>query len=286
MQLSQAPSRGCGARRVRPFTSRMPARVCIRAQAGEGGPSTQPQPTPAAGTPAARPAAAAAPGPRPAGAPRPMPPGARPGAPGPRPGPGGPARPGVMLGPDGQPLEVVPVEKTGDDAWAGVARVDRGSTDAFDLQSALVLAAGDAAALLLFAAAGRSNHGEATQAVDALGTALPFIIGWFATAPFLGGFGAEARKKGVPAAAATAAKCWAAGVPLGLVIRGLSRGYVPPVPFIGVSMAVTGVLLVGWRSALAAATKPDEPDSLKARKDKRGNPFEFLELLMSLTKRW
>ena len=80
--------------------------------------------------------------------------------------------------------------------------------------------------------------------------------GWFATAPFLGGFGADARKKGVPTAAATAAKCWAVGVPLGLVIRGLSRGYVPPTPFIAVSMGVTAVLLVGWRSALAATTKP------------------------------
>ncbi|KAG2443853.1 hypothetical protein HXX76_002196 [Chlamydomonas incerta] len=285
MQLSQASSRGCAAHRVRPFTSRMPACVCIRAQAGEGGPSPQPTPAPAAGAPSARPAAAAAPGPRPGAAPRPTPPGGRP-MPPPRPGPGGPGRPGVMLGPDGKPLEVVPVESTGEDAWAGVARVDRGADSAFDLQSALLLAAGDAAALLLFAAAGRSNHGEATQAADALGTALPFIIGWFATAPLLGGFGADARKKGVPAAAATAAKCWAAGVPLGLVIRGLTRGYVPPVPFIGVSMAVTAVLLVGWRSALAATTKPDEPDSLKARKDKRGNPFEFLELLMSLTKRW
>ena len=45
------------------------------------------------------------------------------------------------------------------------------------VRSALLLAAGDAVALLLFAAAGRSNHGEATQVADALGTALPFIIG-------------------------------------------------------------------------------------------------------------
>lgn len=106
MQLSQASSRGCATHRVRPFTSRIPARVCIRAQAGEGGPSTQPSPTPAGSAPATRPATAATPaGPRPGSVPRPTPPGGRPGPP-PRPGPGGPGRPGVMLGPDGQPLEV------------------------------------------------------------------------------------------------------------------------------------------------------------------------------------
>lgn len=80
-------------------------------------------------------------------------------------------------------------------------------------------------------------------------------LGWFATAPFLGGFSADARKKGPATAAATAAKCWAAGVPLGLVLRGLSKGYVPPVPFILVSLGVTGVLLTGWRAGLAAVTK-------------------------------
>ncbi|KXZ49219.1 hypothetical protein GPECTOR_22g810 [Gonium pectorale] len=190
-----------------------------------------------------------------------------------------------MLGPDGQPLEVVPVEKTGEDAWAGVARVDRGSSAQFDWTSAATLVAGDLAALLVFAAAGRANHGEGGGA-EVISTALPFILGWFATAPLLGGFGAEARKQGVQPAALTAAKCWAVGIPTGLLLRGLLRGYVPPVPFIAVSMAVNGVLLVGWRSALAAATKPAEPDTVKTRRDRRGNPFEFLELLMSLTKRW
>ena len=38
---------------------------------------------------------------------------------------------------------------------------------------------------------------------------------------------------------------------LGLVIRGVSRGAVPPVPFIIVSLVATGVLTVGWRTAFA-----------------------------------
>lgn len=43
-------------------------------------------------------------------------------------------------------------------------------------RSALLLAAGDVAVLLVFALAGRANHGGAVNA-ETLGTALPFIIG-------------------------------------------------------------------------------------------------------------
>ncbi len=39
---------------------------------------------------------------------------------------------------------------------------------------------------------------------------------------------------------------------MALVLRGLTRGYPPPVPFAIVSMVVTGVVTVGWRTALAA----------------------------------
>ena len=39
---------------------------------------------------------------------------------------------------------------------------------------------------------------------------------------------------------------------LALVLRGLYRGYPPPLPFAIVSMVVTGAVTVGWRTALAA----------------------------------
>jgi hypothetical protein len=86
--------------------------------------------------------------------------------------------------------------------------------------------------------------------------------GWFATAPFLGGFGPEARGSDVKAAAVAAGKCWAVGMPLGLAIRTISKGYMPAVPFIGISLATTAVFLVGWRAALAAAT-PEVRRALK-----------------------
>lgn len=40
-----------------------------------------------------------------------------------------------------------------------------------------------------------------------------------------------------------------------LVLRSIQRGYIPDKSFVIVSFIATGVLLIGWRSALAAATK-------------------------------
>lgn len=78
--------------------------------------------------------------------------------------------------------------------------------------------------------------------------------GWFTIAPFLGAFTLEAMSS--PKAAATAAaKCWAVATSIGLAIRGASKGYVPPTPFIIVSFVATFVVLVGWRTAFAAVTK-------------------------------
>lgn len=38
------------------------------------------------------------------------------------------------------------------------------------------------------------------------------------------------------------------------IIRGISKGYIPSTSFLIVSLAATGTLLVGWRTALAATT--------------------------------
>ena len=94
-------------------------------------------------------------------------------------------------------------------------------------------------------------------AICSLHTTVSHVAGWFATAPFLGGFGKAAQDGYVRPAALTAAKCCAVATPVSLVLRGLLKGYPPPMPFIAVSFIVTGTLLIGWRSALAAATKPE-----------------------------
>lgn len=48
--------------------------------------------------------------------------------------------------------------------------------------------------------------------------------GWFPVAFLLGSYGKEAQGSSVPAAVAQAAKTWAAGIPTGLVLRGLAKG--------------------------------------------------------------
>ncbi len=80
------------------------------------------------------------------------------------------------------------------------------------------------------------------------------LSGWVVSASLLDGYGKDATAGRIAPAAATAVKCWALGTPLGLVLRGASKGYVPPTPFIIVSLVATAVLLVGWRAGYAAVT--------------------------------
>lgn len=183
------------------------------------------------------------------------------------------------------------VERLGKEAWFGVAAVDRGeSNEPSPLARAALLVGGDVGALVLFACIGRLTHGEPLDAAAVLATAGPFLAGWLPAAALLGGYGARASRAGAGAAAATAAKAWAVGIPVGLVVRSLVRGYMPDKSFLLVSLAVTGVLLIGWRTALAAAAPQEAPqspiDQLKARKNKSGGPFEFLQLLFGLVGRW
>jgi hypothetical protein len=77
----------------------------------------------------------------------------------------------------------------------------------------------------------------------------PKPAGWFPAAALLGAFGKESQGNSVPAAAVAAAKAWAAGIPTGLVFRAISRGYVPPTPFIIVSLVRPGRLRWAGRCA-------------------------------------
>ena len=147
------------------------------------------------------------------------------------------------------------------------------------------LAAGDATALVLFAAIGRLSHGEGLAPGDLAATALPFLLGWALTAPFLGAFSDEARGHDVGAATAAAAKSWAVATPVSLLFRAVSQGRAPPVAFAVVSFVVTGALLVAWRAA-AAAQAPKRDRRAAATQNRVGNPLEFLTLLTGLVKRW
>jgi hypothetical protein len=189
-----------------------------------------------------------------------------------------------MLGPDGKPLQVIPIERAGDEAWAGVAAIDRGESKS-NLGLSLALGLGDVTSLLAFAAIGRLNHAESVLDFETFSTAAPFLVGWMASASLLDGFGTTAQgKEGVKPAALKALQIWSLGIPSGLLIRYGIKGYLP-VPFAIVSCVSTAIFLVGWRSALAYSQRGSMGKEAK-KIDKQGNPFEFIELLFSLVKRW
>lgn len=148
-----------------------------------------------------------------------------------------------------------------------------------------LLAGGDVLALLLFSAIGRFSHGFSVVDIETLRTADPFIAGWVLSAYFLGGYGEDGRGvNGLSQAVIAAAKSWFVGIPLGIVIRALAAGHIPPTNFIIVTMGSTSVLLIGWRTLLYSIF----PNDQRKKNDvyKRGSPFELFELLTSLIRRW
>lgn len=110
---------------------------------------------------------------------------------------------------------------------------------------------GDIVAILLFATLGRAEHQTGLAPADVVGTALPFLISWFALAIPLGALRADAVQS-PGRAAAKAATTWACAWPLGLLLRSLilSRGI--PLTFALVVFAVNALLLIGWRTLYAS----------------------------------
>eukprot|EP00963_Diacronema_lutheri_P012863 scaffold2044_cov305-Pavlova_lutheri.AAC.13 len=172
-------------------------------------------------------------------------------------------------------------------AFSGISAVDRGDDPVDVIKRIALLVACDASALLVFSAIGRTAHSSSDGSL--LATAAPFLIAWFVTGVFTESYGAEARGGDVGAAAGVAAKTWAVATPVGLVLRAIAKGRVPPKPFVVVSMVATAVLLVGTRVALAWAAE-QEPQSrrevIKSRKNRKANPLEIFTLIGGLTKRW
>ena len=113
------------------------------------------------------------------------------------------------------------------------------------------LAAGDAAALLIFAAIGRGNHDTATGNV--LTTAAPFLLSWAALAPPLGAY-AGRRPATLREAATAPVLAWAVAVPCGCALRGVLNDRMPAAPFWIVALVATGVLLEAWRLAYHQAS--------------------------------
>lgn len=108
-----------------------------------------------------------------------------------------------------------------------------------------VLSAIDATSLLVFAGVGKASHSAVDGSLDVfavLVTAFPFLVSWFLVSPLVGSFTPEATKD-VKSAAVQSAKGWILAIPLGCILRGVIKGYVPPLPFVIVTMIATLVIL-------------------------------------------
>ena len=123
----------------------------------------------------------------------------------------------------------------------------------------------DTFGLVLFAAIGKSSHGGGGGVDDGggisglldyyplgvLSTALPFVAAWMTTSPFTGVYSPDDKSADdedvLSNAAYKVGKGWIVAVPLGIALRGVAKGYVPPVPFVIVALISTFAILAGLR---------------------------------------
>jgi ABC-type antimicrobial peptide transport system permease subunit len=132
---------------------------------------------------------------------------------------------------------------------------------------------------MTFALIGRSNHNEGFDILSTLGTALPFVLSWALLSPLLGAY-TGAATKAKSAILSGILPAWAISVPTGIAIRGALKGYVPPTPFIIVTLVSTLVLLYGSRYvylSLVGSTNEEERDA---------GAFEIFKMIGTLVKRW
>ena len=117
--------------------------------------------------------------------------------------------------------------------------------------SLAVLVAGDTAAIVGFVVAGFRSHSIPTSWFQHLALiSAPFLVGWFAVAPFTGALRAPSMgQRGSFLLRSTVT--WLLGIGFGLGLRAtvFGEGFVPV--FALVTMGVTGLCLLGWRVVFA-----------------------------------
>ena len=135
----------------------------------------------------------------------------------------------------------------GDGSGSNPAEIDGRTYNPLDRP---LLAAVDAAALVVFAAIGKSSHSPdgALDIGAVLVTALPFVAAWLSLSPLTGVYSPDDRDENfLTEVASKVARGWAASVPVGIALRGAIKGYVPPLPFVVVTLISTLAILVASR---------------------------------------
>ncbi|MBA2678692.1 MAG: DUF3054 domain-containing protein [Ktedonobacteraceae bacterium] len=121
---------------------------------------------------------------------------------------------------------------------------------------ALVL--GDVVVFLVFAAIGRRSHGEEaglSAVLQVVTTAIPFLLGWFLVAPFIGAFRRDIQANPLKMVQRTAL-AWLAAWPVAMLLRGLLVDHaIPPWTFWLVAFISNTVFLQIWRLPYALIMK-------------------------------
>ncbi len=134
--------------------------------------------------------------------------------------------------------------------------------------------------LCLFAAIGRGNHNEGLSFFTILGTALPFLLSWTTSSSFLGAYTREATAS-TGKAALNLLPAWAVSVALALAMRGVIKGYMPPTPFIMVSLVSTFSLLFAWRWLYMQTVGSTSDEEYR-----QAGFFEVFKMIGTLIRRW
>lgn len=118
----------------------------------------------------------------------------------------------------------------------------------------LGLVVGDAVSFLVFASAGRNQHGE-TSGLGAFGqialTALPFALGWFLVSPWVGAYRRRLTDT-VRRMLTRTELAWLASYPVALILRVLiAPDHKMPWTFALVILIANAVFLGVWRAAFA-----------------------------------
>lgn len=74
---------------------------------------------------------------------------------------------------------------------------------------------------------------------------------------------------------------WIVSIPAALAIRGVIKDYIPPTPFIIVSMCATFALLYGWRSLYITVFGNTSDEEYR-----KGGLLEVFSMISTLIKRW
>jgi hypothetical protein len=127
-----------------------------------------------------------------------------------------------------------------------------------NVRRTVALVVGDIVVFLVFAAIGRRSHGEEaglSAVLQVVTTAIPFLLGWFLVAPFIGAFRRDIQANPLKMARRTALT-WLAAWPVAMLLRGLLVDHaIPPWTFWLVAFLSNTVFLQIWRVPYALITK-------------------------------